>query len=276
MTDSWLLTINEFAKLSRTTRDTLLHYDKIGLLSPVTRGPNNYRYYSGGQFTIINVIRTLQASGMSLEEIKKWKDVRTPERTYDLFTHQIEQIDDKIDEWVQARKLMLLLRKAILSALNVNEKEITVQFLPAEAIILGDLNDYSQGKNDYDAMISFYLTINDKYPNLDLNYPVWGLFSEERIKVRDWKWPDRYYFYNPEGHDKRPAAMYTVGYTRGFYGQTEELYIRLLDFIEKNNLEINGDSFEEYPLNEVSVSDYVDYLIRVMIPVREKSGLNKR
>ena len=271
MPKSSFFTISDFAKFSRTTRDTLLHYDKIGLLSPVSRGENNYRFYSGGQFAVVNVIRVLQALGMTLEEIKSVEDSRTPEIMDELLSRQIEHIDAKINEWERARKLLLTWSKTISSALGVNEGEITVQYLPAQAIVLGDMNDYSRGRNDYDEFLNFFKTISKKYPDLDLNYPVWGLFSQERIKRGDWVWPDRYYFINPEGKDKRPAALYAIGYTRGGYGQSDELYKRMIDYINKNGLEICGDAYEEYPLNELAVCDDKNYLLRVMITVREKS-----
>jgi len=262
--------ISDFAKLSRTTRDTLLYYDKIGLLSPESRGENNYRYYSHGQLAVINVIRTLQELGMTLDEIKNLEDQRTPESMDELFSRQIEQIDAKIDNWVRARKLLFTLKNTIHSALNANVEEFSVQFLPTEAIMLGDLNDYSRGRNDYDALLSFYTAMNEKFPNINMNYPVWGLFSEERIKKGDWVWPDRYYFYNPKGYDRRPPALYAIGYTRGGYGQTGEMYRKLIDYINNNGFEICGDTYEEYPLNEVCVADDENYLIRAMITVREK------
>jgi len=263
-------TVNAFAQFSRTTRDALHHYDKLGLLSPVSRGENNYRYYSGGQLAMVNVIRTLQALGLHLAEIKTLKNNRTPEDVVEKFSRQITEIDKKIDEWVRARKLLLTLQKMIHPVLNIDERKITAEFLPAEAIVLGDLNDYSRERDDYDALLTFYHAARDKYPNLDLNYPVWGVFSEKRVKRGDWVWPDRYYFYNPEGHDKKPAALYAIGYARGRYGQTDELYRRMLDYIDGNGLEICGDAYEEYPLNEICVADDANYLIRMMITVREK------
>lgn len=262
--------LGDFAKFSRTTRDTLHHYDKIGLLSPMSRGKNKYRYYSSGQLAIVNVIRTLQELGLSLAEIKTLKNNRTPEDFNRMLIHQIERIDSKIDDWVHARKLLFTLQQVIDPVLNIDERAITIQFMPAEAIILGDMNDYSRGRNDYDALFNFYHNISKKYPNLDMNYPVWGFFSEDRIKQGDWVWPDRYYFYNPEGHDKKPAALYAIGYTRGGYGQGGELYNRITNYIDKNGFEICGDAFEEYPLNELCIFDDTNYLMRVMIAVREK------
>jgi len=270
MPGSGLLSISDFAEFSRTTRDTLLHYDRIGLLSPVMRGENNYRYYSSSQLAIINVIRTFQQLGMSLDDIRGLKDRRTPELANMVFERQIEEIDTKIKEWVSARKLLLTLKKAINSGSSIDEREITVKFLPAEAIVLGDLNDYSRDRTDYDALLSFYHDMSQKYPDLDLNYPVWATYSYAKLLKRDWDHPDRYYFYNPEGYDRRPAALYVIGYKRGGYGPNDELYGRLVNYIEKNSYEICGDAYEEYPLNEICAIDDKDYLIRVMITVREK------
>ena len=270
MADRGHLSIGDFAKYSRTTRDTLLHYDRIGLLSPVTRGDNKYRYYQGGQMAVVNVIRTLQQLGMTLDEIKALKDRRTPELTDEVLGFQIEKIDKKIEDWIRARKLLLTLRKSIHTVLGVDENAITIQFLPAEAIVLGDINDFSRGRNDYDALLSFFESVSMKYQDLDLNYPVWATFSKERIRQGDWSMPDRYYFYNPEGHDRRPAALYAIGYTRGGYGQSAGLYKTLLEYIDENGFELCGDAYEEYPLNELSIISDENYLMRIMLTVREK------
>jgi len=271
MAKDGFFTASDFAKISRTTRATLHYYDAIGLLSPLLRNEKSkYRYYTIGQLADINVIRTLQSFDISLSEIQKLKETRTPELAEEMFAQWLDKVDKKIEEWVRAQKLLFTLRKAIHSVVNVNADAITIQFQPAEAIILGDLNDYSEGRNDYCELFRFYDAISKKFPDLDLNYPVWGTFSEERIKRGDWRWPDRYYFYNPEGRDKRPAAFYAIGYTHGGYGHSDELYTRMIDFIDKNGFEICGDAYEEYPLNEIFVSNDTKYLMRVMITVRKK------
>ena len=270
MAENRLFTVNEFAKLSRTTRDILHYYDKMGLLSPV-RGDNNYRYYSGGQLAVVNLIRILQKSGMTLAEIKMMKEQLSPERMDERLAVQIEKINKIVEAWIRNGKLLQTLRNTIQSVLGIDEQAITIQYLHEETIILGDLNDYSEGRNDYDALISFYYTMNDRYPDLDLNYPVWGLYSGEQARLGEWKWPARYYFYNPEGRDKRPAALYAIGYERGGYSQGKELYERMTRYIDEHGFEICGDAYEEYPLNEVCISEETNYLIRTMITVREKS-----
>ena len=262
--------VSDFAKIARTTRDTLIYYDKIGLLSPASRGENNYRSYSLLQLGIINLIRTLQTLGMPLNEIKRLRSKRTPELIDAVLGNQINLIDSEINDLVRARELLTQLQSTIHSHLDVDETAITLQHLPEAAIILGDLNDYSGERNDYDALFSFYSNCSEKYPGIDLNYPVWGYFSAERIRNRDWVWPDRYYFYTPHGRDKRPAALYATGYTRGWYGQSSDLYSRMLDYIDKNGYEICGPTYAEYPLTDLCYTSDADYLIRLMITVRKK------
>ena len=265
-----IFSIYDFARFARTTRDTLLYYDKIGLLSPISRGENNYRYYSHGQLSVINLIRTLKTLGMPLAEIKRLNNNRSPDLTDQLLGNQLNLINEEIDALLRARKLLKLLKETIHSHLDIDETAITVQQLPERAIVLGEQNDYSGGKDDYDALFDFYLDCHEKYPDLDLNYPVWALFSEDRVMGRDWGWPDRYYLFGPEGYDKIPAALYAVGYMRGGYGEGRELYVRLFDYIDANGYQICGPAYHEYPLNEICVPEEKDYLIRVTIPVKRR------
>ena len=270
MLHSRLWSIAEFAKLSRVSRHQLLHYDEIGLLSPTSRGEGNqYRYYDSSQVVSVKLIRIFQRLGMTLEEIKQIKDKRSPETAEVIFTKQTEKIDSKIDEWTSAKKLLQTLLKSIKDVQGIDEKKLSIQHLPAEAIILGNINDYSQGRDQYDALLDFYNDRSGKYKDLDLNYSVWGRFSMEHLKSGDLKWPDRYYFYNPAGYDKRPAGFYAIGYTRSGYWHNNELYERLIKYVEEQGFEICGDAYEEYPLNEVCVVDEGNYLVRVMIAVRK-------
>ncbi len=272
MQEPQFFSVGTFARLARTTRDTLHHYDSIGLLSPMLRGENHYRYYSAGQLASINVVRVSRELGLTLEEIKGEKDKRNPEYADAFLGRRIDEIDKKMEDWAVARKLLTTLQKAIRSVRGVDEDAVTIQYVPAEAIIMGDINDYSQGQGPYDALLQFYNNMGERYPHLDLNFPVWGLFSRRRIEQGDWAVPERYYFYNPDGWDRRPAAQYAVGYTRGGYGHNDELYQRIVRYIDEQDYEICGDAYEEYPLNEFSISDANNYLLRVMIPVRQKAA----
>ena len=50
----------EFAALCGVKKDTLLHYDHIGLLKPQWVGENGYRYYSARQLATYDLISALR------------------------------------------------------------------------------------------------------------------------------------------------------------------------------------------------------------------------
>jgi hypothetical protein len=187
----------------------------------------------------------------------------------DVLTRQIDIIDRKTSDMNHSRKLLFTMLKSIQSGMDADHGGISIQYLQAEPIFLGKQNDYSNGKDAYDALFSFYESVYDR-ADVDLIYPVWGVFSAERIIRGDYVYPDRYYLYFPDGHDQRPAALYAVGYMRTGYGNGSQLYTQMIQYIDQNGFEICGDAYEEYPLNEVSVADSSNYLMRVMITVREK------
>jgi DNA-binding transcriptional MerR regulator len=265
-----LVSIGELAKLSRITRATLIHYDKIGVLKPVYIGENNYRYYSLEQISWVNLIRTMQTIGMSLKDIIKITKRRTPEIVLDLFSEQINNINKTITEHLEARKLLLTLQTTIENSIAVNEDKVELVWEKASSIFIGPQNHYDGNNTDWDTLLDFYTYCEEKYKHINLNYSAWAYFSEERIKKGDWKYPDRYYFNSPDGDDKKPEGWYVVGYGRGGYGQTSEIYKKIIAYINENNLEICGPSYEEYPLNEISIDKPENYLIRISLTVREK------
>ncbi len=65
-----LVTIGEFARLSRLTSKALRLYDKLGLLHPArVDDSNGYRYYAIDQLETARVIGLLRGADMSLERI---------------------------------------------------------------------------------------------------------------------------------------------------------------------------------------------------------------
>jgi hypothetical protein len=173
---------------------------------------------------------------------------------------------------LMSQKLLLTLKGIIEEALTVDEHKIETHWAEAESIFLGPQIDYSSGKSIEEATLDFYKYCNRKNKNLDLNYPVWGIYSEKRLKRREWVGPDRFYFKMPDAPDTKPEGLYLTGYTRGNYGQTDALYKKLTEYVKEHDLEISGPAYETYPLNEISIPNPNNYLIRISITVKERHG----
>lgn len=55
-----------FARIKGVTKDTLFHYDEIGVFSPALKADNGYRYYYIWQLEAFQAITALRKLGMTL------------------------------------------------------------------------------------------------------------------------------------------------------------------------------------------------------------------
>jgi len=66
-------TIKEAAKLSGLPESTLRYYEKIGIINPIIRDVSSkHRVYSDDDLNIITAIACLNATGLSLSEMKSY------------------------------------------------------------------------------------------------------------------------------------------------------------------------------------------------------------
>ena len=79
MRDNDLIKISEMAALHGVSRQTLILYDKNGLLKPVKVAENGYRYYSVEQIPRLRQICLLKEVGVPLAEIRAHLEAPTTE-----------------------------------------------------------------------------------------------------------------------------------------------------------------------------------------------------
>ena len=74
--DTTFFTVGEMAALFDISRQTLLYYDKIGLLSPQYTLPNGYRCYTIQQYTDLEIIVNLRGLDFSIADIQHYMQNR--------------------------------------------------------------------------------------------------------------------------------------------------------------------------------------------------------
>lgn len=95
-----------FAALCGTTKETLRHYRQVGVLRPAAEAPNGYRLYAATQMTDFFLIEALQAAGLSLAEIREFRETASGTEFRRMLAAQVEALEEqrrKID-----RELTLL------------------------------------------------------------------------------------------------------------------------------------------------------------------------
>ena len=84
------LKIGEFARICHTTKETLLHYDRKGILRPGYVAENGYRWYALKQFFDFDLIALLKETGSTLEEIKKYRKACRQDGYLQLFKESVD------------------------------------------------------------------------------------------------------------------------------------------------------------------------------------------
>lgn len=260
----------EFAKLCRVHKKTLFHYDEIGLFKPEKVLQNGYRYYSTYQLEAFNVIYTLKDLGMPLKEIKEFMDKRTPQNVIELFDYETQEIEKEISRLRRKQEIISNKIKLINKVKNITDR-IFIEEQDEDYIVLSAPIDKAKFPYDTDTYMNHlnYCNINDLY----IGYPVGSIKTIEDLKSEN---PHDYsYYYTKVNKDLvnenvviKPKGRYVVGYLKGYYENAPILYEEVINYINNNNLTIIGYAYEDVLLDEVTVKDINEYVIKVSIQVK--------
>ena len=101
-----LYSTGEFAQLCGVKKQTLFHYDSIGLLKPAHIDENGFRHYSYSQYEEYLVIACLKEAGMSLRSIKAYLDTKDKAQRARVLQDCITQLDEKIEYLKHVRQVL--------------------------------------------------------------------------------------------------------------------------------------------------------------------------
>jgi DNA-binding transcriptional MerR regulator len=264
------LTIKEFAELVGMTTDVLRRYDNMGIFHPAKHGiefENKYRYYAPPQITAVKMIRVLAEIGVFLDTIKELSEDRTPEKLMKLLSKHKGAIADEILFLQDAFSVIYTFLELLNEGISATETEISVSTMPEKRIILGDINDFSGSIGFYREFTRFCSSVLE--PKLNLSYPVGGYFESMDAFLNEPSQPMRFFSLDPKGNESKPAGLYITGYTRGYYGQTNDLPEQMAAFSEKNGLVFTGPVYNIYLFDELSIADPDQYLLQATAPVKE-------
>lgn len=265
-------TTGEFAKLCNVKKQTLFHYDNIGIFSPEIIGENGYRYYSYQQIEVFEIISMLKGLDMPLKEIKKYLDTRTPARLIQLFDEKQKEVENKIKEleWI---KDYIKTKKAITKeGINADNEKIFYTEIPEEYLIT---TDYS-GRAD-DRSIASAITKHYNYCK-DLGiYMINSLGST--IKTDNMPTSQFYYSYahiytkvptkDYSNTFIKPAGLYGVIYHKNGYDTAFQSYKKLMEDIHKKGYTPGDYFYEDTILDELSMCGYENYMIKISVYCKE-------
>lgn len=268
-----LFTTGEFADLCGVKKQTLFHYDDIGLLKPEYRRQNNYRYYSVQQLEVFNVIDMLKEIGMSLAEIKTFLQFKTSKNAIELLSEKEKVLKMKIKKMQRTQKLIQNQKKQIEEALRLNFDQFTIEEMGTERYILSENILNLPHKDIMKAIMSFLKNIKQEGLIIDNGG---ALIRQEQVEARDYLNYSNLYI-QTEQRDLaktliKKAGKYIVGYHKGSYVTIHETYDKIKKYLDKKGYRVCGDSFEEYLylMEGISLNVEDNYVTKIMIRAEEK------
>lgn len=260
------LSILEFSRLTGIRRDNLRFYDRIGLLKPELRGENGYRYYTRRQLGSAYLIGDLRLLGVGLDDIKRYSAGRTPEKMLALFAEQEKRVQAEIAKLRETSEMMKLFADLAREALCHDDGEVRVEEQSRERIFLCPPIPIDMSEDEGEIMAYEYANSH----GVNLGYPMGVVIAGDGFLTGGGVPSYRYYFKTgKKGNAWKPAGRYAVGYGGLDGGQDLETFCgRLLERIGEQGLEVDGDLYGEFLLNEMAVQDPEQYFGRLEVPVK--------
>ncbi len=265
---------SEFAKACGVPKDTLFHYDRIGILKPEYVNDKGYRFYSVKQFVTYDIITTLQKAGSPLSEIKAYLENKNPSQFLSIVKQKKEQLILEQQKIKRMERLLQTTYDMVENALNVECYIPSIEELDEEYLITVALTSEGIEKQDVQRMGEHYIycTVHQ----IAYEYPVGTIITKSHIEQGIYNKPD-YYFnkltdrltdsINNERVHIRPKGKYAVINHKGSYGSLPESYEILCNYIKEQHMTVVGNSYEQEILTYLAIKNSDEYIIRIAIQI---------
>ena len=261
-------TIKEFSEIVGLPVATLRYYDKEGIFCPAMHGTGSkskYRYYTLEQITAVNLVRVLTKVGIPLRRVKRVVPTRTPNKTLKDLSRQMNVVIEKLQFYNEALSIIGIYREHIFEGLCASESEIVASEMPEKRIIMGTQNNFIDSNTFYREFNRFCHEPHSQ--KVTLSCPIGGYFESMDSFLSNPSQPTKFFSIDPKGEDKKAAGLYLVGYTRGYYGQANDLPERMVAFADENGYAFTGAVYCTYPFDEVSITKPSQYLLQTAASV---------
>ena len=270
-----LFRISEVAKMFHLSASTLRHYENIGLLSPAYIAPGSgYRYYSTEQFEILNTVRYLRALDMPLCDIESFLKNRDIDGMEEMLCQQKEAVVQKERELKRIEQKIERRLHWLRDAQSVELDQVSQIRLPETRIVWMENPLKLQGFLDLEVPIR-QMDQSDAEAVVFLGKVGVGI-SEEHLRTRQTATYDGAFLMLDQDDiysgktSILPETLCVRIRFRGSHPEAARQYEILLNYIEKENLQIAGFSREVTLIDNGITSDTGKFVTEICIPVTGK------
>ena len=270
-------TAGELASLFGISKQTLLYYHKIGLLSPEFITENNYRHYTMQQYQDLEIIVNLRSFDVSIPDIKKYLKSRSKKDFLDISIKKKIECENIIKEKERIIKSLDKIGKTT----TPNDDIIFYQpFLTLEKERLLKITNISDSSGGKERVMLFTRHSQQSFHNKQsLEKQVgWIITQHDFFEANNIANTKGYFSFVPNtaSHKKVlkntiPSGMYLEIYFKGtFYNNAAKLKTLLQDFMQLNSL-IPVDDIYVLPIeNHLFYDDTEEYINKIFVRTVKK------
>lgn len=243
-------TAGELAKLFNISKQTLLYYDKIHLLSPDYIGSNGYRHYSVQQYLDLEIIVNLRNLNIGIADIKNFLDNRCKKE----FLHVIDKKRSECEEIIKENERVIRILDNVTNNLSMYDNIIMNQpLLCSHKTRLLRITPLSDKDNSKKRIIQFTNHTQKTFHNhWALEKRVgWSIEQHDFLNEPKASKSTSYFsfIFNSPQHKcsvtlELPAGLYLEYYFKGTYCQNStSISQELQKFLKINGFRILGDIY---------------------------------
>lgn len=265
------LSTGEFARLCGTRKDTLLFYDKEGLLKPRIVSENGYRRYYIGQFYEFDMVTMLKETGSSLKEIRAFMQEPDPAG---LLTH----LEGK-KRLLHRERMRMAARQKMLEAtiafgheaLNARYDVLDLVEMSEERLEMTPVSEEDQTTEE--GSIEIFAEFVEKFEKQGRPVPMPLGFMTEKQKISSRVYLADYFFCGAsretsrENMSIRPAGLYARLYHKGAPQSHAEAYSRMVDAIKQRGWVINGHMYGYDMASYIVSANPLEYVAKYCVSV---------
>lgn len=266
---SGYLTTGELAKLMHVTKNTLFHYDKIGLFSPEIVEDNEYRYYSIHQIEMLDAIIMLKELGMPLGEIRTFMEGRNPQSLMELFEREENQIEDQIKKLKDRKRWIQEKRDRVEDCLAMETERVFIRHQPARYYLMGRFEEQSDT-----AFAEKASELIEEYEaaSQSIRYEIGCIqYAGDIIEKRYDNYRNVVLLaaQKPRGgrYLLRPGGDYLTIMYKGHWENIGGAYERLLEYAKENRLFLGQEFLEIYVIDQLMAEKMEDYVTEINVRI---------
>ena len=268
------LTCGEFIDLCGITKNTLIWYEKKGLLKPEKVAENGYHYYALEQFYDIDLIKALKWADKSLKECREYLENHVADDFIPMLLEQQVSLERKLADLLQQK---YIIDKTIQDYLIMQARfcgEPKVISMPESYLLCQPVGGDTQREYLY-ALHYLY----ELYHSCASTYSISSsMLNGSIVRMEDVLAGN---FLHQSATTLRisapiphvscltiPAGKYLVCYHLGNTSGIADTYRKMLDHAKENGLEVVGDALEHDYINYLATENPEEYQREIMMRVK--------